>query len=174
MPFDWRRLSDDDKAAIIDSTRKALEKNPNAMPTAMAGGAGGHVDAGTSGGHSMTIAPVQPSDGSSPSPRAAPVPTTAMGPPEVVPASDLPDYVPPVLRSGLMKADRDGNVWILPSTSSQSGAGLLYDVVNRRGELFERVRLPAGRALEGFGANGAIYMTSHGRNGARIERARLK
>jgi hypothetical protein len=40
--------------------------------------------------------------------------------------------------------------------------------------VFERVRLPAGRALEGFGANGVIYMTSHGVGGARLERARVK
>ena len=92
---------------------------------------------------------------------------------EVAPASDLPDYMPPVLRSGLMKADAEGNVWILPSTSSQSGGGLLYDVVNRKGELFQRVRLPAGRALEGFGANGAIYLTSHDGDKVFLERARM-
>jgi hypothetical protein len=174
MPFDWRRLSDDDKAAIVDSTRRALEKNPNAMPTAMGGGAGARMDAGM-GGHSMTITPVQAGDGGGgPAPRPSAAATPAMGAADVVPPSELPDYVPPVLRSGLMKADADGNVWILPSTSAQSGAGLLYDVVNRKGELFQRVRLPVGRALEGFGANGTIYLTSHGSGGARLERARLE
>ena len=73
-----------------------------------------------------------------------------------------------------MKADYDGNVWILPSTTTQIGSGLLYDVVNRKGELTMRVRLPEGRALEGFGPNGTVYLTSHGRGGARLERARLK
>ena len=102
----------------------------------------------------MTIVPITGNDGN-PAPQAtmgnnAAIPAIA----EVAPASDLPDYMPPVLRSGLMKADAEGNVWILPSTSSQAGGGLLYDIVNRKGELFQRVRLPAGRALEGFGANG--------------------
>ena len=172
MPFDWRRLTDDDKAAIVDSTRQALEKNPNVMPAAMGGGSGARVDAGM-GGHSMTFTPVQPNDGGAPAPRPAPTPAAAMGAPEVVPASELPDYVPPVMRSGLMKADPDGNLWILPSTSSASGGGLLYDIVNRTGEIFQRIRLPAGRALEGFGANGAIYMTSHTGGGVRLERARV-
>src|SRR5207244_3606786 len=30
MPFDWKRLSDEDKAAVIDSTKKALEKQARA------------------------------------------------------------------------------------------------------------------------------------------------
>ena len=74
-----------------------------------------------------------------------------------------------------MKADPEGNVWILPSTSAQSGGsgGLVYDVVNRSGELFQRVRLPAGRALEGFGADGAVFMTVVSPNGRRLERARI-
>ena len=71
-------------------------------------------------------------------------------------------------------ADYDGNVWILPSTTTQAGGGLLYDVVNRKGEVALRVRLPDGRALEGFGPNGTVYLTSHGPNGARVERAHLK
>jgi hypothetical protein len=174
LPFDWRRLTDDDKRAIVDSTRRAMEKMAATMAS---GGASGGAAAGlaaAAGGmmnHSMTIMPVGASEGGAP-PRA-PTPT-APSLPEVVPPSELPDYVPPVLRSGTMKADRAGNVWILPSTSAQAGEGLLYDVVNARGELFQRVRLPAGRALEGFGADGAVYLTSHGAGGTRLERARLR
>ena len=176
MPFDWKRLTDPEKAAMIDSTRKALERRAAAGPSAA--GAPGSSDAGGTAGHSMTIMPVGPGDGG-PAPResgghgaAAAAAQTSI--PEVVPASELPDYVPPVLRSGTMKADPQGNVWILPSTSAQSGGGLLYDVVNRAGEIAYRVRLPAGRALEGFGANGAVYLTAHEGGTARLERARLK
>ena len=122
----------------------------------------------------MTIMPLTSNDGG-PAPQAT-MGATSGAPlvPEVGPVSDLPDYMPPVLRAGLMKADMQGNLWILPSTSSQSGNGLLYDVVNRQGEIFERVRLPEGRALEGFGANGTIYLTSHEEGVVRLERARLK
>jgi len=73
-----------------------------------------------------------------------------------------------------MLADADGNVWVLPSTSSQSGGGLLYDVINRRGEVFQRVRIPAGRALEGFGAGGVVYLTYRDASGQHVERARVK
>ena len=35
---------------------------------------------------------------------------------------------------------------------------LVYDVVNRKGELSHRVQLPAGRQIAGFGPNGTIYL----------------
>ena len=35
---------------------------------------------------------------------------------------------------------------------------LVYDVVNRKGELTHRVQLPAGRQIAGFGPNGTIYL----------------
>lgn len=168
MPFDWKRLSDDDKRAIIDSTKKAVAKLAPSTQTAVGMGHGG------GGGHGMTIMPITPGDGTPP-------PQSTMGAqaaiplvPEVVPASDLPDYMPPVLRSGLMTADAAGNVWILPSTSSQSGRGLLYDVINRRGEIIHRVRLPEGRALAGFGANGTVYLASYTNGSAVLERTRIQ
>ena len=169
LPFDWRRLTDDDKRAIVDSTKRAIEKMAATMATSGAA-AGLTAAAGGMMNHSMTIMPVGAAD--APAPRA-PTPS-APSVPEVVPPGELPDYVPPVLRAGTMRADRAGNVWILPSTSAQAGAGLLYDVVNGGGELVRRVRLPAGRALEGFGADGAVYLTSHGPGGTRLERARLR
>lgn len=180
MPFDWKRLTDDEKNAIVDSTKKevaklALAGDASSLTAAAHGGdVGGRGGGGGRGGHGLTIMPITPGDGS-PAPQAsmgnnASIPAV----PEVAPASDLPDYMPPVIRSGLMKADAAGNVWILPSTSSQSGGGLLYDVINRNGEVFQRVRVPLGRALAGFGANGAIYLTSHNNGTAVLERARIQ
>ena len=87
----------------------------------------------------MTIMPVGSDDGAPPPQSAnqgAAVPSIA----EIVGPNDLPDYYPPILQSGNIKADYDGNVWILPSTTTQAGGGLLYDVVNRKGELALRVR----------------------------------
>jgi hypothetical protein len=69
----------------------------------------------------------------------------------------MSDYVQP-LRSGLLQPDQDGNLWILPTTSSQARDGLLYDVVNNKGELFERVQLPKDRAIAGFGRGGVVYL----------------
>ena len=74
-----------------------------------------------------------------------------------VDARDLPDFYPPI-RAGTVKADQDGNVWILPTTSTLATGGLVYDVVNRAGEVFERVQLPEGRDIAGFGRGGVVYL----------------
>jgi hypothetical protein len=72
--------------------------------------------------------------------------------------ADIVDYYPPI-RPGAARPDRDGNLWILTATSAQSKEGeLVYDVVNTKGELFQRVRFPVGRSLAGFGPRGVVYM----------------
>ena len=92
---------------------------------------------------------------------------------EVGPHKDLPDYYPPI-RQGAALGDADGNVWILPATSAQSKAGeLVYDVVNGRGTLTHRVRLPLGRSIAGFGRAGVVYLMSKEGVGWRLERAVL-
>ncbi|HKS05777.1 MAG TPA: hypothetical protein VJR92_05650 [Gemmatimonadaceae bacterium] len=132
MPYDWRRLTDDDKQKIVDSLRiyyDSITKLPEMLPTG-----------------------------------------TMMGPDGVqrrmvyhlevafVPLNEIPDYYPPI-RTGSVFADRDGNVWILPYTSAKSqNKGLVYDVVNKDGVLIERVELPEGRSIAGFGRGGVIYM----------------
>ncbi|HTE45699.1 MAG TPA: hypothetical protein VK636_10680, partial [Gemmatimonadaceae bacterium] len=162
MPFDWKRLSDSDKDALLDSTRKTIAKQ---LATGASGplpsmAADGHGSGGAAAlaGHSLTILRVDAPDGG-PAPKSNGAPPPTVSNIELVPPSELPDYVPPVLRSGAMLADPDGNVWILPSTSAQSTGGLLYDVIDRTGRVVQRVRIPEGRALEGFGVGGVVYMT---------------
>lgn len=95
-----------------------------------------------------------------PPPPLAPGQTSCRAPFVTVDAADMEDYYPPI-RAGQFKADREGDVWVLPSTTtlSTSGtSGLVWDVVNRKGEIVERVRLPDGRNLAGFGPNGTVYM----------------
>jgi hypothetical protein len=72
-------------------------------------------------------------------------------------------------------ADLDGNLWILPTTSAQSKQGeLVYDVVNPKKGLFQRVRMPLGRSIAGFGKGGVVYLQSGDRtNGFYLERARV-
>ena len=90
-------------------------------------------------------------------------------------AAELPDFRPP-FRQGALSVDYDGNLWILPFASSASKAGeLVYDVVNADGKLFQRVRLPVGRALVGFGRGKTVYLAT--RTGAGtwvIERTKLQ
>jgi hypothetical protein len=149
LPFDWRRLTDTDKQRLSDSVRAEVEKTlppPSAVrPPASVAGAG---------------------DGP---PLPAPVLVF-----EMQPLSEMPDYYPSI-RPGAVKADLDGNLWILPTTSAQSKAGeLVYDVVRREEGLVQRVRLPVGRSIVGFGSHGIVYLMARSLdNGWSLERARL-
>jgi len=79
---------------------------------------------------------------------------------DFVPLKEIADYYP-AIRPGAARPDLDGNLWILPTTSAQSQGGeLVYDVVNKSGELFQRVRIPSGRSIAGFGKGGVVYLMS--------------
>lgn len=222
LPFDWRRITDDDKTKLVDSLKlvaKAVTARQNAQ-------------------------------------NAGPNPPRMRTSFEPVAPEKLPDYYPPI-RANTTIADRDGNLWLLPATSSIAaqlaqqmggpggfgggfggfggdnggrggrggdrgfdrsgdrgggaggavGAGgaatagggrggnnagrdtaatrrdtmpppalppfqLVYDVVNRKGELVERIKLPANRQIAGFGNGGVVYLSYREGRNTFIEKAR--
>src|SRR3569833_289436 len=95
---------------------------------------------------------------------AAATPSTYVAP------SDLPDFRPPFLM-GFTRADADGRVWVRENENPQTSAAS-YDVIDRQGRLAERVQLPAGSTLVGFGP-GAVYLTSVANGMVRLMRARM-
>ena len=127
MPFDWKRITLEDKQAMIDSLKKA---------------------------DAARVAKLPP-----PPPPVPGQPTFPQRPFATVDVADIPDFYPAV-RQGQVRADPDGNLWILPATSTTAKDGLLYDVVSRSGAIVERVQLPKGRTLVGFGANHTIFMNN--------------
>jgi hypothetical protein len=133
LPFDWKRLTDADKAARIDSMKRVIDS---------VNSAGGRP-------YGFQVSVFRSPDGTTRIDSTVPAITWAS-------FNEIADYVPPI-RQGSVKADADNNLWILPATSTQIGPGLLYDVVNRKGELFQRVRLPANSVLIGFGKGGIVY-----------------
>ena len=107
-----------------------------------------------------------------------PVPTGLARPitnPDVVQMLDIPDYFPAYERqSNSMRADADTNVWIRPRPPRSARGGTVYDVVNRKGELIDKVELPAGRTLIGFGPGGTVYLLARDAGATRIEQARFR
>lgn len=189
MPFDWKQRSDDDKTRLTDSLRlaqNALLANgypaaemmfttpcdagpPPAGATGRSGGGGGGGDAAPrnpNGCYEISTNLVSAGLGIIRSPRPPLADLTRHGP--------IDDYDAPI-RPGSTVADLDGNLWILPRTTTLSRKGeLVYDVVNAKGELFERVRLPLGRAIAGFAKGGVVYLTSGDlTNGFTLERSKL-
>ncbi|HEV7387362.1 MAG TPA: hypothetical protein VGN73_02000 [Gemmatimonadaceae bacterium] len=202
VPFNWERLTDEGKVAFIDSAKVAIEKARASGQ--LGGGAfgfgpqlvmRGERDGERGGGRRQT------SDGDAPRTGTGTAPAPANGQPgtmtvttgpntatatvgggpegagrnlpplTMIAPSDLPDYKP-AFAPGSTRVDTDGNLWI--RTSQNVDARPVYDVVNRKGELIDRVQLPANRVLVGFGENGAVYLAVRDGGTAHLERARVK
>jgi hypothetical protein len=88
----------------------------------------------------------------------------------IVPDSEFPSFWPPI-EPGSVLADLDDHIWVLPTTSTNAQNGFTYDVVNREGNVFERVQLPKGHVLAGFGPHDVIYMTKVDGKNTYLERA---
>ncbi|MDQ6872357.1 MAG: hypothetical protein M3037_10165 [Gemmatimonadota bacterium] len=200
IPFEWERLTDEGKVAFIDSSRIALEKmrasgqfNVGAFgPVARGAGelVGGPPREGATREAPRDGAPRDgaPSGGSAPGAATGTMTVTTNGnttvtavgpgggggplpPLTMVSPSDLPDYKP-AFTPGSTRADADGNLWI--RTSQNVGARPVYYVINRKGELIDRVQLPQNRVLAGFGAKGVVYLAVRDGTTAHLEKARIK
>jgi len=90
----------------------------------------------------------------------------------IVPDSEFPTFWPPI-QPGTVLADLEGHLWILPTTSTNVANGLTYDVVNRNGEVIERVQLPKDHVLVGFGTRNVVYLTKADGKATYLERAVL-
>jgi len=174
IPFDWQRLSDDEKVAVIDSAKAALDRARAAGPAdgnaIIAGGRGAGVPGAAPGGMVvMNFRTDVTGDGGG----GAASKIASMGggmQPSFVSASELPDYRP-AFNQGAARADEDGNLWVRTSaTRAGAVSGVIYDVINDRGALVDRVQLPAGRTIVGFGKGGVVYMVARDKGGAWIER----
>jgi hypothetical protein len=174
LPFDWQRLSDEDKAAVIDSAKAAGDALANALASAGPGAAAkAAAIGGDGGGRGMVVMNFSTSG-----PDGAKSDTRTSGPGgglqmNFVSVNELPDYRPPFAAQGAVKADADDNVWIR-TTAKRAGAigGAIYDVVNRKGEIIDRVQVPAGRTIVGFGKGGVVYMLARDDKGAWLERTK--
>jgi hypothetical protein len=203
IPFDWERLSDEAKVAYIDSTRKVFEEaRARGDVSGMFGGAlggapmirmgapgaaGAPARGGSApGGSTGATATTPPADvGSSTTTTTAggtsTTVTTTVGPggafggqiPQMsfVDPGELPDYKPP-FAGGATRVDNEGNLWI--RTTQNLNGFPVYNVVNRKGELIDRVQLPAGRVIAGFGTAGTVFLAFRDGDVARLEKAKIR
>lgn len=184
IPFEWQRLTDEQKVAFVDSAKTALEKmrasdqfglggNQVVMRTTTGGAPGGtsaptasstpHAAGATAagGGNATTVTAVGPGGAAS-----AQLPDINM-----VSPTELPDYRP-AFTPGSTRADSEGNLWI--RTSQSVDGRPVYDVVNRKGDLVDRVQIPANRAIIGFGSGGVVYLGVRDGTVAHLEKARVR
>ncbi len=181
--FDWQRLDDDAKTKIIDSARVAMEAQRTAMmaqmngaPSATPGGAppAGAAEKAGAEGATVTRQRAAPEGGGNMvmsfggGGRGA---AMTMPPLNFVALNEMPDYRP-VFKQGAARGDMDGNLWI--RTSNMKNGGTVYDIISGKGELVDRVALPPGRVIAGFGPGGVVYMGVVDGTITHLERARVK
>lgn len=78
--------------------------------------------------------------------------------------SDLPDYKPPFFANSV-RGDAVGNIWVRTIPTRQIPGGPVYDVINREGKLIDRVQVPVGRTIIGFGSDGSVYLVTRDTTG---------
>ncbi len=180
IPYEWERMSDEQKVAFIDSAKVAIEKarasgqfNTQFASTAIGSGTIRTTVGGGPGGaapRDSAIRPDRPRDGSARQTTTTDA-ATQFATLTMIPPNELPDYKP-AFSPGSTRADADGNLWI--RTSHNVDGRPVYDVINRKGELVDRVQLPLNRQLAGFGPNGVVYLGVRDGQTAHLEKARIR
>ena len=155
--------------------RSAEDSGPNRVRGE--GGAGERLTGGRPG------IPGGPAAAQDSIPSCIPTPVTVSGgnaPPAptlretgVMGASDLPDYRPP-FTNGSVRADADGNLWIRTVQPRPIPGGAVYDIVSRQGGLVDRLQLPQGYTLAGFGRGRVVYLSMRDATGIHLARVRLR
>lgn len=186
VPYEWQRLDDEGKAALLDSAIKAQEAARERLQAQIA--AGGPITAAPGGGGAaagfevgMRVAVSAGAAGGAPPSRGGGDGRGGPGggtrvelpPIQMVNVDELPDYRP-AFTAGSSRGDLDGNLWVR-TTSPVGNAGPIYFIINTKGEVIDRVQLPESRQLVGFGKNGDVYMAVRDAEGnTRVERAKLR
>lgn len=91
----------------------------------------------------------------------------------VLPADELPDYRPP-FATGAVRADADGNLWVRTIPAKPAPGGPVYDIISGQGQLVDRLQLPPGYTIVGFGRGKVVYLSMRDAKGIHLARVRLR
>ncbi len=164
LAYDWERLTDEQKVTVIDSTRAFREKARAAAVsnTTMAMTSERRVTSVVEGSSKSVSA------GSPEGQRAAALP------PLMLPdASELPDYRP-AFGVGSVRADMDNRIWVRTTAVLQAGGGAIYDVIDKAGKRVDRVQVPVGVTIAGFGRGGVVYYAERDSSGTHLKKTKTK
>ncbi|HET9425629.1 MAG TPA: hypothetical protein VFO55_09675 [Gemmatimonadaceae bacterium] len=178
IPFDWKRLTDEDKLALADSIQKAPAVAPGGtqMITSFGGGEGMRVTVGGGGGGQAMAREVMVGTAvAAASPAGAPgAPGAPVAPMLPAPAiADMPDYMP-VFTQTSARPDADTRLWIRTTRPGAQPGNVVYDVIDNKGSLVDRVDVPKGMQIVGFAKGGVVFLSQREGYGYRILRASVR
>jgi hypothetical protein len=91
----------------------------------------------------------------------------------VVDPKVLPDFKPP-FQAASVRSDMDGNMWVRSNSAKPLAPGVnIFDVISREGQLVDRIQLPPGYSLVGFGRGRVVFLSMRDREGQHLARIRL-
>lgn len=180
IPFDWQRLTEEDKVAFLDSLTAARERMGQGAPgVAMAIGSALGVSEGAVAA-SPNIQIFSGPGGGGGGARQGGRPGAAGGGGQQMNAqvnfvdpSELPDYKPAFF-AGSVRVDTGGNLWIRTIPTRAIPGGPVYDVIDRNGALVERVQIPEGRTIIGFGPGDVVYLGAREGTDSYLEKASIR
>lgn len=149
VPFPWRHLTLKDKTALLDSSRALrarLAAEGIGVTHGVATAPGMEPVASTTTSVSRSLGTAQVSSADPDEPMA-----------EYVAPDELPDYQP-AFAVGSLRADGDGRLWVRTIPPAPLSGGAIYDVLDARGELIDRIQVPRSSAIAGFGPEGMVYL----------------
>lgn len=172
IAFDWQRMTDEDKVAFLDSLKAARTRMAGHAPGAVAsvGAALGVTESAMAATPDIQIFTGPGGPGGGP-PNAGGQRMNAQV--NFVDASELPDYKPAFF-AGAVRADTEGNLWVRTIPTKAIPGGPVYDVINRSGALVERIQVPEGRTIVGFGPGGVVYMIAVEDRVSYLEKANIR
>jgi hypothetical protein len=91
----------------------------------------------------------------------------------VVQPEDVPDYRPPFAERAA-RADAEGNLWVRIIPPKPIPGGPIYDVISPQGELVDRLQIPTGYTLVGFGKGKVVYLSVRDATGLHLAKVVLK
>jgi hypothetical protein len=181
IAFDWRRLDDDAKMVVIDSIVKARAAAPaggpgGGGPVTMFGDGGQRTVIGGGGGGGASMVTREVAAGAAMGGAGVTVggpggaTNITLPPPSI---GDIPDYMPAFTQTSA-RPDADANLWIRTTTPGAEPGNVVYDIINGQGILVDRVDVPKGMQIVGFGKGGTVYLSQREGYAFRVLKASIK
>jgi hypothetical protein len=66
----------------------------------------------------------------------------------------------------------NGRIWVRTIPTKPTTGGAIYDVIDGSGKLVDRVQVPTGTTIIGFGTGGVVYLGGRDATGIKLQRTR--
>jgi hypothetical protein len=170
LPYPWKRVNDADRTHLLEAVNGIRRLAFDSVVAKRAAdsartGAGPTIGRAFARGGRGTARGAQ---------TVQQVPAPPPAPPEYITGDEIPDFLPPTGPSPML-VDADNNVWLHPiSFDWTPDDAPVWEIINRKGELVERVIVPDNLTIVGFVRGGYVLVTSRDAGVATLQKVRVR